>query len=93
MQKPELFYGFAHIDGHPCVGVLYQECVGADIVGSLDIAFVDGGGQDDDDEGFEAGLAANPFEHLHSHFDGEFQIEEDEGRERELLPIGVLSIT
>ena len=89
MQQPELLDCFAHVHGHVGVGLLYEEGISAGFVDALDVTFLDGGAENDDDEGFKAGLASNPFEHLHTHFDGELQIEEDNARERELFTIGV----
>ena len=64
---------------------------GAEIFGALTIALFGGRGENDNVQVAEARLLLDPGEDLEAVEVGEFQIEEDDGRQRVIIPVGEFS--
>ncbi len=86
--EPEVFEGFANIGHGVDISRLYQESVDAEFVGAVDVAFVSGRAEDDDDNRAQGRLLANPREDIEAHFVRQLEIEKNDARQRKAAAVG-----
>ena len=89
--EPVFLEGFGEVDELLGGGGFDEVRVGAEGVAAFDVGGFVGGGEDDDDEGFELGLGTYPLEDFVAGFKGEFEVEENNGGKREFFAVGVLA--
>ena len=82
---------FGQIDGGLEVDFFDEEGVCAECVGAIDVAQLVRGGEDDDGQVSKTVLFANPGENFEAGYAREFEVQEDENRERVFEPVGKFS--
>src|SRR6266850_2886285 len=69
-----------------------QKGIGPELIGAIDVHDISGGSEDNNAQGFKAGLTANPLEQFEAVHFWHFEIEKNEVREWKFFAPGIFEV-